>query len=130
MDGVENYGLTWLIYLVLSAAFLLLSFWHSRKLSFWLRIPILSFIAAMAFTPATTLQGDSWLSPAAIVMVFEIDQNGIAGFWRAGLGIIITWVVLMVISFALRWFLGRKKNSTIVDPQERTEPELELRNPD
>ena len=130
MDGVENYGLTWGIYLLLSVAFLLLSFWHSRNLTFWLRIPILSFIAAMALTPATTLQGDSWLSPAAIVMVFEIDQNGLAGFWRAGLGIIITWITLTVLSFAVRWFLGRNKKSIVEEPQERTEPELDLKQPD
>ncbi len=111
MDGVENYGLTWFIYLLLSFIFLLLSFWHSRKLSFWIRIPILSFIAAMAFTPATTLQGDSWWSPAAIVMIFEIDQNGIAGFWRAGLGIIIAWLVITLISFIAHWFFRRKKKS-------------------
>ena len=130
MDGVENYGLTWFIYLVLSGAFLLLSLWHSRNLTFWLRIPILSFIAAMAFTPATTLQGDSWLSPAAIVMVFEIDQNGIAGFWRAGLGIIIVWIVLTIVSFATRWFLRRKRQSDTKEPQQRSEPEIDLRQPD
>lgn len=130
MDGVENYGLTWFIYLLLSCVFLVLSFWHSRKLTFWLRIPILCFIAAMAFTPSTTLQNDSWLSPAAIVMVFEIDQDGFAGFWRAGLGIIIVWLVLTIASFIIRWFLRRKKKSTVDKPQQRSEPELDLKQPD
>ena len=109
MEDIPNYGLTWLAYLALSISFLALSYWTSRSLKFWIRIPILAFIAAMALTPSTTIQGEGWWSPAAIVMVFEIDQNGFAGFWRAGLGILIVWLVVTIISFVTRWFLRRKQ---------------------
>ena len=109
MEEVPYYGLSWFVYLLLSGLFLLLSFWKSRKLTVWLRIPILSFIAAMAFTPMTTMPGDGWLSPAAIVMVFEIDQSGFSGFLRAGLAIITAWLSLTIISFISWWLLSKGK---------------------
>ena len=123
MEEVQNYGLTWFLYLVLAAAFLLLGAYHSRKLTFWLRIPLLALIAAMAFTPASTLQGEAWWSPAAIVMIFEIDQNGFAGFWRAGLGIIVVWILLTITSFIGRWFYRRKISKTEPSTEELTEQE-------
>lgn len=109
MEEVPYYGLNWFVYLLLSGIFLLLSFWKSRNLVAWLRIPILSFIAAMAFTPMTTMQGEGWWSPAAIVMVFEIEQNGFSGFLRAGLAIIMAWLSITIVSFIGWWVLNKGK---------------------
>jgi hypothetical protein len=122
MEEVPYYGLSWFIYLLLSASFLLMSIWRSRRMKFWLRIPMLCFIAAMAFTPATTMPGQDWWSPAAIVMVFEIDQSGLSGFLRAGLGIIIVWIVLTIGTFLARWILNRRGNK---QPGTSVQTELE-----
>ena len=125
MEEVPYYGLTWFVYLLLSACFFVFSFWHSRNMKFWLRIPILSLIAAMAFTPATTIQGEAFWSPAAIVMVFEIDQLGFAGFWRAGLAIIAMWVVFMIGSFLGRWLLNKRtKKATVSNTDAGVQSEL------
>ena len=125
MEEFPYYGLSWFAYLLLSASFLLLSIWKSKNLNQWLRIPLLTLIAAMAFTPATTIQGEAFWSPAAIVMVFEIDQYGLNGFWRAGLGIIMVWLVLMIGTFATRWFIKRRGIKLAKPtPETRSEPDL------
>ena len=76
----------------------------------------------MAFTPSTTIPGESWWSPAAIVMVFEIDQSGFAGFWRSGLSIIVLWLVIMIFSFLGRW-LWRKRQAKAIDSRLESEQE-------
>ena len=123
MENIQNYGLIWFLYLLLAAGFTLLSFYYSRRLTFWLRIPILALVAAMAFTPASTIPGDTAMSPAAIVMIFEIDQNGMAGFWRAGLGIIVAWLILTIVGFIGRWLTRRKLS--IKDNSNQTERDQE-----
>ena len=63
------------------------------------------------------------MSPAAIVMIFEIDQNGMAGFWRAGLGIIVAWLILTIVGFIGRWLIRRKLSKK--DNSNQTERDLE-----
>ena len=63
------------------------------------------------------------MSPAAIVMIFEIDQNGMAGFWRAGVGIIVAWLILTVVGFIGRWLIRRKLSTK--DNSNQTERDLE-----
>jgi len=70
MEEFPYYGLSWFLYLVVAAGFLLLSAYKTRVWSFWIRLPLLSFIAAMAVTPGVTMSGETWWSPAAIIMIF------------------------------------------------------------
>ena len=81
MEEFPYYGLSWFFYLVVAAGFLLLSAYKTRDWSFWIRLPLLSFIAAMALTPGVTVSGETWWSPAAIIMIFELDQKGLTGIW-------------------------------------------------
>jgi len=111
VEEVPYYGMSWFFYLLAAAGFMLFSSWKTKSWSAWIRIPMLCFFAAMAFTPTSTMQGEGWWSPAAIVMVFEIDQNGFAGFWRAGLAIIVSWILLIVATLVARWQLLRMKRS-------------------
>ena len=109
MEEFPYYGISWFFYLVTTAAFLLFSAWKTRAWSVWLRIPLLTFIAAMALTPGVTLSGESWWSPAAIIMIFQLDQKGLAGIWHSALSIIAVWLLMMTIAFFARWWLSRKQ---------------------
>ena len=79
----------------------------------------------MAFTPSTTMPGEDWWSPAAIVMVFEIDQSGFGGFMRAGIGIIAVWIFLTLTSFIVRWIIKRRSTNVVKSaPETKVQPEL------
>ncbi len=108
MDEFPYYGLSWFVYLLVAAIFLLTSFWKTRNWSSWARIPLLSFIAAMALTPGVTVSGESWWSPAAIIMIFELDQKGLSGLWSSLLAIIAVWLLLMIGTVLVRWKLIKK----------------------
>jgi len=103
MDEFPYYELSWFFYLLVAAMFLLFCAWHSRNWSSWARIPILTFIAALALTPGVTISGESWWSPAAIIMIFEIDRNGLAGISRNGISIIAVWLLFMVAALFFKW---------------------------
>ena len=109
MEEFPYYGLSWFFYLLVAAIFLLLSFWKTRSWSLWFRIPLLSFITAMALTPGVSVPGESWWSPAAIIMIFELDQKGLTGIWSSLLAIIAVWLLLMIGSALIVWKL--KKNT-------------------
>ena len=109
MDEFPYYALSWFIYLLFTAVFLLFCTWHSRKWSIWARIPVLTFIAALALTPGITISGESWWSPAAIIMIFELDSKGLSGIWKGLLSIIAFWIVLMISTFIVNWRLGKSK---------------------
>lgn len=120
MEEVPYYGLSWFGYLLLSGTFLFLSWRKSQNLSLWIRVPLLTLIVAMAFTPAATIPGQDWWSPAAIVMVFDIDQSGFKGFWRAGLGIIMVWLVLMIGTSVRIWLKRRNILQPDTENKERS----------
>jgi len=116
MEEFPYYTVTWFFYLIATAMFLLLCAWKSRSWSDWVRIPVLTFFAAMALTPGITVSGETWWSPAAIIMIFELDKNGLVGFWKGALSIIACWIVFMLISFIARWQLNKnKKKKTITE---------------
>jgi len=77
------------------------------------RIPLLTFIAAMALTPGVTVSGETWWSPAAIIMIFELDSKGLSGIWGGLLSIIAFWLIFMVISFTVRWKLNKKQKPLV-----------------
>ncbi len=112
MEEFPYYGLSWFLYLIVAVIFLLVSSWKTKKWSPWIRIPLLTFIAAMALTPGITISGQSWWSPAAIIMVFEIDQQGIAGASRGAIPIVLAWIFLMIISSLIHWKFFSKKTKS------------------
>ena len=129
MEEFPYYHLSWFIYLILSMLFLLLSARTTRKWPIWLRIPLLSFIAAMALTPGITISGESWWSPAAIIMIFALDKNGLSGIWGSLLSILAFWLIFMVSASLMSWRINkRNKNSNKVDnkihQQSKIQPEL------
>ncbi|MCP4273236.1 MAG: hypothetical protein GY781_14980 [Gammaproteobacteria bacterium] len=112
MEEFPYYGLSWFFYLIVTASFILFSAWKTRTWSKWTRVPLLSFIAAMALTPGLTVPDESWWSPAAIIMIFEMDQKGLQGIWPSLISIITVWLILMVGTILTRW-LPMKKLSFI-----------------
>ncbi len=115
MEEFPYYGLSWFFYLIVATSFILFSAWKTRTWSKWIRIPLLSFIAAMALTPGLTIPDESWWSPAAIIMIFEIDQKGMQGIWPSLTSIITSWIILMVGIILTRW-LPMEKRSFINKP--------------
>ena len=111
MEEFPYYQLSWFFYLVFAALFLLASGWKTRSWSLWLRVPLLCFIAAMALTPGVTVSGESWWSPAAIIMVFDIDQKNMPGFWRNFISIIAVWILMIIATLTTRWVLKKKRQS-------------------
>lgn len=126
VEEFPYYGLSWFFYLLVAASFLLLCAWKTRHWSMAVRIPLLSFIAAMALTPGTTISGESWWSPAAIIMIFELDQKGLIGIWRSAISIIMVWLLLMAGSFTVRWRLGKKQPTRQLKQQSETVDESEV----
>ena len=127
IDEFPYYGLSWFFYLLTTFAFLLVSMWKTRKWSNTIRIPLLSFFAAMALTPGLTLSGEGWYSPAAIIMIFELDKKGLSGIWHSALSIIGVWIMLMTATFITRWQLAKKAkkpNNKSNKSNEEKEPEL------
>jgi hypothetical protein len=116
MDEFPYYRLSWFVYLIVAATFLMFCAWHSRNWSVWARIPVLTFIAALALTPGVTISGENWWSPAAIIMIFEIDQKGFVGIIRSGISIVMVWVVFMISTITFRWSADKwrfnKKNKS------------------
>jgi len=110
MEEFPYYGLSWFAYLVVAAIFILLSAWKTKSWNLYTRIPVISFISAMALTPSLTVVGDSWWSPAAIIMIFEIDQQGMVGAWRGAIPILISWILLMTLASVYFWKLKPKKH--------------------
>ncbi len=108
MEEFPYYGLSWFLYLIVTAVFLLLTAWKTRDWSKWFRIPLITFIAAMALTPGVTVPDESWWSPAAIVMIFELDQKGLSGIWPSMISIITFWIFLLIATFVIRWLLIKK----------------------
>lgn len=103
MNEFPYYGLSWFFYLIVTAIFLLFCAWHSRNWSVWVRIPVLTFIAALALTPGVTISGESWWSPAAIIMIFELDQKGLAGISRILISIMMVWILFMIGAVIYKW---------------------------
>ncbi|MCP4412702.1 MAG: hypothetical protein GY808_09080 [Gammaproteobacteria bacterium] len=103
MEEFPYYGLSWFFYLIVAASFILFSAWKTRTWSKWTRIPLISFLAAMALTPGLTVPDGSWWSPAAIIMIFEMDQKGLQGIWPSLISIITVWIMLMVGTILSRW---------------------------
>jgi len=136
MEEFPYYGLSWFFYLIVAASFLLLSAWKTRHWSLWTRIPLLSFFAAMALTPGVTVPGESWWSPAAIIMIFEMDQKGLSGIWPSLISIIFFWIFLMFATIIARWLLIKKLNLSIKLPKikikkpDHNSGQPELRDPD
>ena len=82
----------------------------------------------MAFTPVTYMEGESYLSPAAIVMIFEIEKDGLTGIWRSGLGIIVVWLLLSIGGLAGNWYLKRRSKAV---SETHSEPvEVDLKEPE
>lgn len=111
MEEFPYYGLSWFFYLLAAASFLLFSAWKTRGWSIVFRLPLLTFIAAISFTPGVTLSGESWMSPAAIIMIFELDQKGLIGIWRSLLSIMAVWLLMLIASLGTRWWLIKKHPS-------------------
>ena len=135
MEEFPYYGLSWFIYLIVAASFLLLVVWKTRNWSVWTRVPLITFIAAMAFTPGTTVSGEPWLSPAAIIMIFGMDQNGLSGIWAPLTSIIMVWLLLMLSTGLIRWKLMKylpflKKSAVVEDGAEDINSQPELKEPD
>ncbi len=126
MEEFPYYGLSWFFYLLVAVGFLLLSAYKTRNWSFSIRLPLLSFIAAMALTPGVTISGETWWSPAAIIMIFELDQNGLTSIWGSLLSIIAFWIIIMISAVVLRWQLKRRTASR--NTEKISQPEL--REPD
>jgi len=131
MDEFPYYGISWFFYLLAAACFLLLSAWKSQGLSDWIRIPILCFVAAMALTPGITVSGESWWSPAAIIMIFELDQNGLPGMVKSLISIITVWIVLMGGTVIIRKLIKKKRkqkpeaSEQISETDDYGQPELQ-----
>jgi hypothetical protein len=131
MDEFPYYGLSWFVYLMVAAIFLLFCAWHSRNWSVWARIPVLTFIAALALTPGVTISGETWWSPAAIIMIFELDQKGFAGILRSGISIMMVWILFMVATVITRWRLGKwKLNKNNKSQNKDKYDQVELIDPD
>ena len=120
IEEFPYYGLSWFFYFLTTAAFLLFSLWKTRGWSSTVRIPLLTFIAALALTPGLTLPGEGWYSPAAIIMIFELDKKGLPGIWHSALSIIASWIIMMTITFIARSQMStpsQKENQPeIIDP--------------
>lgn len=131
MEEFPYYGLSWFFYLVFAAIFLLLSSLKTRGWPVWVRIPLLTFIAAMALTPGLTLSGETWWSPAAIIMIFELDQKGLSGIWRGALSILAFWLLFMLVTFVARWRLSKRRKTAATSGWEGNFSEQpELKDPD
>ena len=119
MEEFPYYGLSWFFYLLVAAIFLLVSSWKTRDWSSWSRIPLLTFLAALALTPGVTVSGESWWSPAAIIMILELDQKGLIGSLPILLSILAVWILLITATVLIRWKLLKK-------PQPLTEPDEDV----
>ena len=129
MEEFPYYGLSWFFYLVVAAGFMLLSAYKTRAWSFWVRLPLLSFIAAMALTPGVTVSGETWWSPAAIIMIFELDQKGLTGIWGSLLSIIAFWIILMISTVIVRWQLQKRARQTTL-VKDASSDQVDLKEPD
>ena len=110
MDEFPYYSLTWLVYLALSLSFLWLSYRRLKDSSIWLRLPLMSFIFAFALTPGPTLDVQSWLSPAAIIMIFElVDKREFSAISNSLSAILLVWLLAMVVWTIIRVLTSRKK---------------------
>ena len=112
MEEFPYYSLTWLLYFAFSASFLWLSYRRLKDSSIWLRLPLMSFIFAFALTPGPTLDDQSWLSPAAIIMIFElVDKREFSAISSSVSAILLVWLLAMIVWSIIRFLTSRKKST-------------------
>ena len=90
MELITAFLITWAIGGILAA----LAFWLTRRVSRVRRIPICSFIVAVAFTPSVVLQHTSAVLPAALILgfsPFEPMYGWSYGLMFGALPIAIVW---------------------------------------
>jgi len=123
IEEFPYYGLSWFLYLVVTAAFLLFCLYKTRNWPHWIRLSLLSFMAAMALTPGTTISGESWLSPAAIIMILELDKKGLSGIWPHLTSITAVWLLIMLLTSLVRWQFNKRIKRASSSQPELIDPE-------
>jgi hypothetical protein len=108
----EHYYLAWAVYVGLGAVFVSLWYYVSRRWSAWINVPLISLMAAMIFTPATSLKTESiYLAPATLVAIFDGEQLGIEAFIQGAIPIGLSWLTLCIL-FAMLVLFTRKKSKS------------------
>jgi len=105
---VEDYGSSWLLYILVACVFLVVLYRLIRRWPKALMVTVWSLFAAGALTPAGSTQDGPWLAPAAIVGILGFDQDGVTGLMRGVVPIAISFVVISVALGLLMFLLSRR----------------------
>ncbi|NQD37222.1 hypothetical protein HPT27_09300 [Permianibacter sp. IMCC34836] len=106
---VNDYGSTWLLYILVACVFLVVLYRTIRRWPKWLMVPVWSLFAAGALTPAASTGDGPWLAPAAIVGILGFDQDGMTGLMRGAVPIVISFLIVTAVLGALLFVLSRRQ---------------------
>lgn len=97
LPSYSLYYETWLTYLALGALVFMLAWNLVKRWHALIKIPLLSLVGAMMFTPWYAIQGKIFLAPAMITLIFDAMEHDIEQAGR-GLGpMAIAWILFMMI---------------------------------
>ncbi len=110
-----EYIWAWVAYLC-GAGMVLGIFWYWTSKLPWseLRHILRLILAILLLVPWYTDPGKDFLSPAWLVSLADVLLHGAKAFWRAGLILVVSVILVLLLStayFCFCWFRSRKKSA-------------------
>lgn len=110
-NEAPDLGSIWFLYAGMALVFLVLLYRWMRRWPKWLLVPVWSAFAAGALTPAQIGADSAFSAPAAIVAILGAEQNGITGFLRGALPILMSFVAISFILSGVYWWLAQRQHT-------------------
>ncbi len=93
--------IVWALYIGLGLIFLALLWWPLRHRPRWLQCLLLSVASGIVFTPLPIEPGSPHWAPAALVMIFDLEDKGVDGLWRGFWPMLMATFGFLLISLSL-----------------------------
>ena len=111
-NEAPDLGSIWFMYAGMALVFLVLLYRWMRRWPKWVLVPVWSAFAAGALTPAQIGADSVFSAPAAIVAILGAEQNGVAGFLRGAMPILLSFVVIALILTGVYWWLAQRQRAS------------------
>ena len=128
-NEAPDLGSIWFLYAGMALVFLLLLYRWIRRWPKWALVPVWSAFAAGALTPAQIGADSVFSAPAAIVAILGAEQNGLAGFLRGALPILISFVAISLILTGVYWWLAQRQQASSANSNAALSPKTEQQAP-
>ncbi|PIP80363.1 MAG: hypothetical protein COW84_05620 [Gammaproteobacteria bacterium CG22_combo_CG10-13_8_21_14_all_40_8] len=115
-----SFWIVWTIYTSVGLIVLAMLRYPMRRANRWLQLLLLIPVATLMFTPLTIQPESEYWAPAALVMIFEIEEQGMTGMVRGLIPLILTYLGLMLIGISILFTKSKKsKQNKEMDSSQR-----------